>query len=163
MEPIHKVQKIVKILKVLSKLYFISGLVGIIISALCFFKVPLQFIKLSDHELFVLAIESLSLVVMHYFADLYYEHELIAGTPFTKEGVKELKRLGLIYIIVSSLAMALIYIDMASLGESFQLLDISEIWIGLSFIVFSFFAEYGVELEEKCDELEEENIILKKE
>lgn len=152
MEPIHKVQKVVKAMKIISRLYFIAGIIGVLASVYCLsaplLSLPVPF-EINHDKIIETLIHSISLVIMHHFADNYYEHELEAGTPFTAAGVRELKRLGMIYIVVSAASLALNYIKMAYFRQAFEMLEYSEIWVGLGFIVFSYFCEYGVELEEK--------------
>lgn len=92
------------------------------------------------------------------FAELYFKHELEAGTPFTLPGAAELKRLGILTISLSLGGTILAVIvhgvmkhAMEGVGE-FKGGDYSSVSLGIMFLVMSLVLRYGTERMEnsKC-------------
>lgn len=85
----------------------------------------------------------------------YFKHELVAGTPFTFEGAKEMFRLGLygvfvpiITITVSDIAYAIMDIYFDNIGN-LEMGDFVSVGTGIVFLGVSFLCKYGAELSEK--------------
>ena len=91
------------------------------------------------------------------FAEKYFANELLAETPFTRSGAKELLRLGIITISVplGTLILAQIVSDVIAeliqCGEAFKLDGGDSVALGVTFIFASFLCQYGAELREKND------------
>lgn len=85
------------------------------------------------------------------FAELYFKHELSAGTPFTLSGAKELLRLGILTICVplGTLIVAQIVSSIMAAwlgcGETFKLDEGDSVALGVMFIVLSLVCKYGAE------------------
>lgn len=82
----------------------------------------------------------------------YFQHELEAGTPFTMEGAKELRRLGIFWIcvpIITRTVMEIAYAVLAHIMEVSSKVDlmgdVSGVGIGITLIVVSFLCQYGAE------------------
>ncbi|SFQ49746.1 hypothetical protein SAMN02910358_02475 [Lachnospiraceae bacterium XBB1006] len=82
----------------------------------------------------------------------YFKHELEAGTPFTMEGAKELRRLGIFFICVPIIARAVMEIVFAILTRTLDVSekldvmeDVSGVGIGITLIAVSFLCQYGAE------------------
>ena len=71
-----------------------------------------------------------------WFAQSYFSKELMDGTPFTRRGAFELKRLGILVIVVS-------------LGTSMLAKNENSVILGILFIVVSLLCNYGAEQFEK--------------
>ena len=91
----------------------------------------------------------------------YFKNEQAAGTPFTKDGATELKKVGIfqIWFPIVMLAIAAIAVEIVTLiyPETTNL-DISgtfNIGTGLFFIIISLLSRYGAELSEKSTSNEE--------
>lgn len=88
------------------------------------------------------------------FAEVYFKHELAAGTPFTFAGAKEMLRLGILTIAVPVGAMligGIVYGVMMCFVEGVQELDANDsisLGLGIMFIVLSVICKYGAELRE---------------
>lgn len=85
-------------------------------------------------------------------SELYFKHELAAGTPFTVEGANEMLRLGICTIsislgavIVAALCDAIAMSRFAYAAE-LQVGDFSQVGIGIGFIILSVVFRYGSEL-----------------
>lgn len=93
------------------------------------------------------------------FINVYFKHELKAGTPFTFEGAKELLRLGIITIAVpvgASLAATIVFDIMAAgsgLDSEFNF-EIS-LGMGLMFLALSPLLKHGTELRLRAQYAEE--------
>lgn len=93
------------------------------------------------------------------FINVYFKHELKAGTPFTFEGAKEMLRLGIITIAVpvgASLAATIVFDIMAAgsgLDSEFNF-EIS-LGMGLMFLALSPLLKHGTELRLRAKNAEE--------
>ena len=93
------------------------------------------------------------------FINVYFKHELKAGTPFTFEGAKEMLRLGIITIAVpagASLAATIVFGIMAAgsgLDRTFNF-EIS-LGMGLVFLALSPLLKHGTELRLRAQYAEE--------
>lgn len=93
------------------------------------------------------------------FINVYFKHELKAGTPFTFEGAKEMLRLGIITIAVpvgASLAATIVFGIMAAgsgLDSEFNF-EIS-LGMGLVFLALSPLLKHGTELRLRAQNAEE--------
>lgn len=104
------------------------------------------------------AIVSAAEAVVAKFVNVYFKHELKAGTPFTFEGAKEMLRLGIIAIAVplgASIVSAIVYAVMtvgSGTGNEFEN-DVA-LGIGIVFLMLSPLLKYGAELNEKAKQAE---------
>lgn len=158
------IQVLAKIGRILSKIVFICGIVGV---AGCLFGIitlasGVETIKIGGLTLksiieneadmsmgtlyTVMACSAILCggeIAIAKFAELYFKKELLAGTPFTDDGAKELFRLGIITICVSfgsyllaSIChgiMAAVLTDVSKYG----LADTTSFGLGIVFIVVS--------------------------
>lgn len=90
------------------------------------------------------------------YSELFFLRELKAGTPFTKDMVKDMRKYGLVYIIVSvaaTVVLAITYGVIAIFVKSLSKYDYSyhvgSIIYGLFFIILSLFCDYGAERDEE--------------
>lgn len=92
------------------------------------------------------------------FINVYFKHELKAGTPFTFEGAKEMLRLGIITIAVPSAASVIsaIYLTVvtADSGDWNFSVKIS-LGMGLMFLALSPLLKHGTELRLRAQNAEE--------
>lgn len=92
------------------------------------------------------------------FINVYFKHELKAGTPFTFEGAKEMLRLGIIAIAVPSAASVIsaIYLTVvtADSGDWNFSVKIS-LGMGLMFLALSPLLKHGTELRLRAKNAEE--------
>lgn len=96
----------------------------------------------------------------------HYFHDIVkAGTPFSRECVKETRKCALVHVIVatSSVLVTFLYgIIMAAIFPEVKFLSShvrggTGILLALILLIFSFFFEYPVELNEKLEVKEEKN------
>ena len=89
------------------------------------------------------------------FAQKYFKNELEDGTPFTMRGAKELLRLGILAIIIPSVASCICSIGIAIANhfltdiKDVPLSDFSSFGIGITMIILSLFCRYAAELTEE--------------
>lgn len=93
------------------------------------------------------------------FANVYFKHELKAGTPFTFEGAKEMLRLGIIALAVpvgaSIVSAILLTVMSASSGVADRIsIDVS-LGMGLLFLALSPLLKYGAYTAQKAKAAEE--------
>ena len=93
------------------------------------------------------------------FAEVYFEHELAAGTPFTFDGAREMLRLGIIAAAVSlggNVVISIIREIMSYAMTGVQELSVeigTSVGIGVAFIIVSFICKYGAEQAEKYTDI----------
>ena len=175
---LETIQKLSKIGKVLSKIAFILSAVGFIgcIAGLISLKIGNgSFIRIGGVTLHALIpdeygynIKSIGAAlsgwlivcageaVLSKFAEVYFGNELRAGTPFTVDGARELKRLGILTLAVPTGSAVLGSIaEGIAAGfmkvEKLEAMDIyfdneASIVLGIMFILGSLICRYGAEL-----------------
>ena len=91
--------------------------------------------------------EGLVLAVHYFFVTKFFMHSLKHGVPFTHEGAKEIKILGLETIFLPILAWAVSAIAYSGIKSPWTVLEISiyEMVLGFAFIIVSYVMEYGTE------------------
>ena len=89
------------------------------------------------------------------FAERYFKNELAAGTPFTFDGAKELMRLGILAICVSTgtlILAAIVYGIFRVTAENVakpELDNSASVIIGVMMIVGSYLCRHGAEVSDK--------------
>lgn len=92
------------------------------------------------------------------FAEVYFKHELEAGTPFTFAGAKELLRLGILTIVIPcavSVIGAIVYAVTSAVTGGGSEIDFNvsiSLGLGIMFIIMSVVFKYGAELAESKNE-----------
>lgn len=176
MKSLKTIQTLSKIGKVLSKIAFVFSVVGFcgcIAGLISLFLGNGSLIKIGGVTLHSLIpenrgynIKSISATlsgwmivcageaVVAKFAEIYFKHELQAGKPFTSTGAYELKRLGILTILVSAGSAVLgniIQELVAGFAGAAVLMENtydceSAVFIGIMFIIMSIFCKYGAEV-----------------
>ena len=176
MKSLKTIQVLAKVGKILSKIVFIFcciGFCGCIISLICLGLGVAETIHMGDFTLYTGIAEyaglnqptlfagiAVGLVfctvegILSKTAELYFKHELADGTPFTLRGANELKRLGVLTIVLPLAATILCVIGVA-IAESFdpEITRISvdgfaSVGLGIMMLILSLFCRYGVEVSE---------------
>lgn len=104
-----------------------------------------------------LLVFTISVAVLAKLAEIYFKNELKAGTPFTFEGAKEMRRLGVLGIAIplaATIAGAIIAGIMANQTgvEKYQLNNGAGVALGLFFLVLSVIFKYGAEVAESAEQ-----------
>jgi len=99
--------------------------------------------------------------VLAWFAKSYFSNELIDGTPFNKEGASELRRLGILVLVIPILTSAIAGAVQLWVSGILQVSSNSyiEVWdrdhfsvmLGITFLILSFIFRYGAEELEKAN------------
>ncbi len=91
--------------------------------------------------------EGLVFAVHYFFVTKFFLHSLKHGVPFTHEGAKEIKILGLETIFLPILAWIVSCIAHAGIKSPVEILEISvyEMVLGFALILVSYIMEYGTE------------------
>ena len=158
-------QKISKVAKIICKVVFILtiiGAVGCLIGCVAIVAVgPFAEIMgetmASDMQIGVLGcltglISCIGSAIFFRMAERYLDHELEAGTPFTEEGAKEMRRLGIASLIISASSAVFSGIVAAILTiiqSGWNDMDVSVSWsieTGLILLVLSVIFQYGADL-----------------
>lgn len=177
MKTLNTIQIISKIGRVLSTIVFICcivGAAGCVVGMLCIPLAETGAIRIGGTSIRSLAenrsgmelnglypllagamIVAIGEAVTAKFAEMYFKRELVAGTPFTASGAKELKRLGILTICVPLGALILAQIvsgviaGFIDCGEAFNMDGGDSVALGVMFIFMSLICRYGAELEEE--------------
>lgn len=172
------VQKIAKIGKILSKVAFVFSIIGICgclvgllsnlfgsgkivkIGGVTIYGLLADFtaynVKSISATLVAWLIVCIGQAVLAKFAELYFCNALMAGTPFTKTGARELRRLGIMAIaiptgcvvlaeIVQGIMMGFMNVTAAG-GTDLSFDNEASIIVGVMFIACSFLCGYGAEV-----------------
>ena len=167
------IQKVSKAGKILSKIVFIFSLIGAIgcavgITCLHFLPETFEIGDVTIHNLIekeaemtmgtMYASMAIGIVlcvgeaILSKIAERYFKNELKVGTPFTFEGAKELKRLGICAIcipIVTKITAEVTYQVMAQYLQDVKALNIGDpasVGLGIMMIVASLLCKYGAEV-----------------
>ena len=96
--------------------------------------------------------------VLAKFAELYFRNALMEGTPFTQVGARELRRLGILTMVIPTGCVVLAeivqgimtgFMNVMSDGWSLNFDNEASVIVGVMFIACSFLCGYGSELLEK--------------
>ena len=178
---LNTVQKICKVCKVLAEIAFVLLVVGAVLmlacgifigagkmdallssGALALNEMLQQYGATQEYVTAVLVCMTIIIAaeaVVAKFINVYFKHELKAGTPFTFEGAKEMLRLGIITIAVpvgASLVATIVFGIMAAgsgLDSEFNF-EIS-LGLGLMFLALSPLLKHGTELRLRAQYAEE--------
>ena len=170
MKSLNVIQKLSKIGKILSKIIFICSLVGFFMCIVGIISVALGSEEVlvwkgvtihsilsniegySEKMLYgfmaVGIIECGSEAIISKLAEFYFKHELEAGTPFTVDGANELRKLGIITIVISVVSSIIvsILVEGMNLWNDKVLDNSTSITLGITFIIVSIILSYGAEV-----------------
>lgn len=172
---LHTIQTIAKMGKIFSQIIFICCLIGAIgccVGAVTLLGVNGLVIGGTNITALIVSESDIAMETMVFscisgfiactaecvvskFANLYFKHELEAGTPFTLEGSREILRLGILTIAIPMGALLLegiaygVFQVLYPMAEQMNMEDISSIGLGVMFLVASVIFKYGSELREK--------------
>jgi len=180
MKTLKTIQVLAKVGRILSKIIFILCIVGFCgcIVGILGLALGLESLKIGDVTIHGLIEEKAEITmptlyaamavgivycaaeaVLCKFSETYFKNELIDGTPFTLRGAKELKRLGIIVIVVSLCVGTVCAIGLAIAHnvypeiEKLPLESIGSVGIGIMMLIASLLCRYGAELrDEKIEE-----------
>lgn len=155
-----------KFLNVIQKVFKIARVLTVIVICLFFiaagYELTLVAIELLTHgskaidkHLIAHALEHLVHFVANgillVFVFKYIKHEIHDGTPYTEEGAKELKEIGIHIIVHPIITAAIIAIMDVALGQKFPSFFTGTTYIGVLLgavlVVVSLILKYGAELE----------------
>ena len=170
---LETIQTLSKVGKVLCKIVFVCSLVGAIGSFVGIIALALGIVgavQLGHVTIHSILSESAGMTLGTMYASMaagcilcigeaflakiagnYFRHELAAGSPFTREGAAELKRLGMWTILLplgAMIAASLVHLifsiffqDITDISTS----DFSSIGLGIGFLVVSLLCKHGAE------------------
>mgnify|MGYP004678779827 FL=1 len=163
MESLKRVQKIAKVFQILTIIAFVSTLVGfgiLVISSIAvgvwgdneqIMKMMLDMGVSYDKQVALCtcicaAIGCAFGAVMLYYTKMYFEDVLKVGTPFDKGLCNELKKLGIIYMILSVVSAIVVAIVSAGMKVGVDFNTDSLFTVGLVFFVIAFVFDYGADI-----------------
>ena len=156
MKFLNVIQKVFKIARVLTLiaicLFFIAAGYELTLVAI---ELLTHGSKAIDKHLIAHALEHLVHFVANgillVFVFKYIKHEIHDGTPYTEEGAKELKEIGIHIIVHPIITAAIIAIMDVALGQKFPSFFTGTTYIGVLLgavlVVVSLILKYGAELE----------------
>lgn len=173
MKTLKTIQTLSKVAKILSTIVFVCSIIGCvscIIGAVClgaggailqaggydFAKLIQESSGKTIETLYATMACSVILcageIAISKFAQLYFKHELEAGTPFTLSGAKEMMRLGIIIVSVSigtTIVAAIVYAIIKAVNANVGKYDVgnySSIMTGIVFMIISLLLKHGAEV-----------------
>ena len=175
MKSLKTIQVLAKVGRILSKIIFILCIVGFCgcIVGILSLALGLESFKIGDVTIRGLIEEKAEIsmatlyaamavgivycaaeAVLCKYSETYFKNELADGTPFTQRGAKELKRLGIIVIVVSLCVGTVCAIGLAIAHRAYPeiaklpLESIGSVGIGIMMLIASLLCRYGAELRE---------------
>ena len=163
MKSLQRVQKAANVLRILAKIGYIFAIVGTVSCVLgaifCGIfgsNARVQEWLVKEGETFVTreyvcscvcgAIGCAFGIALAYFSLRFYEAELAAGTPFTKPLVKEMRKLGLLHILLPLAASIIVAIVSAAMHTEIDFDSVGGITAGVAYLLLSLPADYGADL-----------------
>lgn len=182
MKALNTIQVLSKIGRVLSKINYIFCLIGVIACAVGLVSLPFadrEIFKIGGVSIYGLIVNTTGIDLTCLYpalisvmilcigqmavaknAENYFAHELTAGTPFTRDGAKELLRLGILTVCIPLGCLILAEIVSGILAGFLNCDDLLKIKngdsvaLGVMFIVMSLLCRHGAELETDKDKRE---------
>ncbi len=181
MKTLNSIQTLSKVAKTISRIIFVFAIVGACLCAagIISFAANIDGMKLggvtfkgllqdtgsvSEGTLYASIAQGIvyciGTIILAKFSELYFRHELEAGTPFTFDGAKEMLRLGILTVcisfgedIIASIVYSILAKRLADVSPASQTDAAASITIGIAFIVISLLCKHGAELSgEKTEE-----------
>lgn len=168
MKSLETVQKTFKVFEVITKIMLILCIIAAslyALGALCaivwkngghVFSIlgkPIESFIDGDYQTAYAKLSALTLTtvangVLFGFANDYFKHEQVEGTPFTKKGVHRLKMLGIrcIYIPIIALTLSAIIAKLQGVNDLEITSNYSSLALGIGLILVSIVFQYGTEL-----------------
>lgn len=172
MSNLEKIQKGMRVLQIFSKIIFVFTCVGVVLSSIAAVLAAADVINAENQFLHFLsvtaeisrgqlvatltaaAISSLLGGILAAFVYHYFTAELKEGTPFTNAGADNIKRLGIITIVLSLISACVFDVIYEKIGLSklngFD--DAGGITLGICLLLLAMVVRYGAELEQKSRE-----------
>lgn len=173
MKTLKTIQTLSKVAKILSTIVFVCSIIGCVsclIGAVClgaggailqaggydFAKLIQESSGMTVETLYAIMACSVILcageIAISKFAQLYFKHELEAGTPFTLNGAREMMRLGIIIVSVSigtTIVAAIVYAIIKAVNANVGKYDVgnyTSIMTGIVFMIISLLLKHGAEV-----------------
>lgn len=156
MKSLQRVQKAANVLRILAKIGYILTIVGAIFCGIFGSNATVREWLAKEGTTFVTreyvcycvcaAIGCASGIALAYFNLRFYEAELAAGTPFTKPLVKELRKLGLLHILLPIAASIVVAVVSAAMHTDVNFDTAGGISAGIAYLLLSLPADYGADL-----------------
>lgn len=173
-QKLYAIQRIAKILYVISKIAFVFCIIGLVASVISVTGLRywgeievngmdmLAYIEQSTGEAYTIqmcyaACGSAVVIcliggILAYYTKRYLKNELEAGTPFTREGAKELRILAILNFVLPMVA----YIAQVAIFTELQVTDIEftlDVNLGyvLVMLILSLIFDYGADMREQLE------------
>ena len=154
----HVLEIIYKVLSILCLVGLIGCVVGVVALSICNFfpeaksaieeETGRTLLQIIGYTLAGFVVSVAHFIVLKAHRD-FFAMEQTAGTPFTKEGAKAFRTLGIMNIVVPIATTVVAAIIGAIFRCRGDLRLEAEIGVGIAMILLSFVLAYGAELEEK--------------
>ncbi len=185
MKSLNTIQTISKIAKVFSSILFVFSIVGFCLctvgilsmafdiesfklGGVTFESILQDKADLSEGALYAVAAQGMiycaGAAVLAKFSEVYFRHEIDAGTPFAFDGAKEMMRLGILCVCISIGEEIIASIVTSVIAKTFAdaaALDMDTtgaVTVGIALIFISLLCRYGAELADnnaKTERIEE--------
>lgn len=164
MKSLERVQKLSKIISIFVQIIFVCCIIALVGSVLGILSVaiigkdPAVWTQISrDAQTTVTfdmmmcyciagAILSAGEIALYYFVKEFYKKELTIGTPFNKEIVSDMQKIGILHIAIPLGTLILSSIVMAIFRVNVDFSNIGDLTIGLVYLALSFVFDYGADL-----------------
>lgn len=167
MNSLEKVQKASKILYILTTIAYVCSIIVLVFSAIgivfvaCFWQKPdvtnalaILGINMGLGQALCYCICSFvecgfSIAVCYYVKN-FYKFELAQGNPFDKPVAKQLKKVGIVHIVLPLISFIVTTILLLCFGlAEFRFFSSSNILLGIVYLVVSLVLNYGAELKRR--------------
>lgn len=171
MKKLSTVQKISKVLKILSQIIFICAIIGCATCLIASFVVGFygkdpNFIRAFTEagvefnynvtlcSCICATVACAFEIALYVYVVRFYKHELEIGTPFNLQTVKEMRRLGILHLVLPISAAVVMAIIIACFRINMEMQNVADITMGIVYLIVSYVLEYGAEVQRQKAEIE---------
>lgn len=167
MRSLGKVQKLFRILKVISTIIFVCCIIGFVFSIMGLIGVASIGRDSGTWAEINKAVETTNITfemcmcyciifvlmcagetALYYYVTKFYKKELEIGTPFSKEVVREMKKIALLHVAIPFGIAFISMIITLAFNVDVSLSGLSGLGMGLVYLALSFVFDYGADLRE---------------
>ena len=163
MESSKKVQRIAKIFKILSKIGFVCSIIGLVscvISSICFgvwgndenlIALLTEYGVTFDYNTILSlcicsAVECAFSIFLYYYASKFYDNVCKNQECFDKNRVKEIRKLGILHIVLPIASAMIIAIIMECFKVDLAFTNDAMLTLGIVYLIMSFVLDYGADI-----------------
>lgn len=167
MKSLERIKKIEKVLYILSKIAFIFSIIGCVGCVIGVISVGIWGKNVEIHNYLISigvdynfdkaicvclcgVIECGFMIALYSFVKNFYKKSMELYDPFNKTLAKDMKKMGILHIVLPLLASIIIATIIACFGiDNFNMSNLSSITLGIVYLIVACILDYGAEPKKK--------------